>query len=475
MKALTLNRILIVISILVLFLFLLLNIYTPLVLDDYSVTIGIHSISDIFIAPYNSYFYWDGRIIGILIQNFWLFVGKPFFNIANTLIYGIFILSIQFHITGNLKRPNPGIFLTINIVFWFFQPDWGQIFLWLVGSGYLWTAVIVLMFLVPFRKRHDNPVYKLNIPLSILYLPIGIIAGLCMSNGGAAVLFLLIAYIAIKIVRKDKFTLFEILGTIGFIIGFSLLITAPGNYVRADFAREFGFRYVNDPFPLKYIVRFIIITARFIENQGFLLLSISAILGFDYVYYRKHKLHVFSYFYALAALASVYSMLLAPAFPPRAFMISLVFSVITLGNVLVQMEIKFPDIIKRYTAAILIVVLIPLAWSFILAGEAIVEYYLRWYDRVEYILTEKEKGNLTIETRPIYTLRDKHMAAYGLGDLSSEENSGVNTAVACYFNIKSITGNDNIPEKSLWLDMRKRIRQLFTPPWEMIERIREMN
>jgi len=473
MKALNFNRILIVVSICVLFLFLILNIYTPLVWDDYYVINGIHSISDIIIAPYNSYFGHvghDGRIIAILIQNFWLFVGKSFFNIANTLIYGIFILAIQFHITGSLKKPNPGIFLAINVLFWLFQPEWGQIFLWLVGSGYLWTTVIILLFLVPFRKKQDNPAYKLNIPLSILYLPIGIITGLCSANGGAAVFFLLIAYTVIKIVRKDKFTLFEILGAIGFFIGFSLLIAAPGNYVRAGVAREIGFKYVNDPFPFKYIVRFMVITVRFIENQSFLLMAISAILGFDLVYHRKSKLHVFSYFYALATLASVYSMLLTPAFPPRAFMISLVFSVITLGNILVQMELQIPDIIKRYAAVILIIVLIPLACSFLFAGGAIVEYYLKWYDRVEHILAEKEKGNLTIETRPIFASRDKHIAAYSQGG----DINGYNGAVASYFKIKSITSNDNSPEEPLWQDIRKRIRQLFTPPWKMIEKIREI-
>jgi hypothetical protein len=463
MKELILNRILIVISILVLFLFLILNIYTPLILDDYWMSIGINSISDIFVSQYNFYFSTGGAIVLGLIQRFWLFVGKPFFNIANTLIYSIFILSIQFHITGSLKKPNPGIFLALNILFWLFQPDWGQIFLWLVGSCYLWGAVIILLFLVPFRKRQDDPAYKLNIPLSILYFPIGIITGLSSVNGNAAVFFLLIAYIAVKIVRKDKFTLFEILGTIGFFIGFSLMLAAPGNSVRAGIAREIGFRYVNDPFPLKYIVRFLVITVRFIENQGFLLLSVSAILGFDLVYLRKRKLHIFSYFYALAALASVYSMLLAPAFPPRTFMISLVFSVITLGNVLVQMKLQFPDIIKRYAAVIVILVLIPLAWSFIFAGGSVMEYYLRWYDRVEYILAEKEKGNLEIEIRPIASM-EKHMASYHMEIFLP----------ASYFNVKSITNNDYSPDEPLLQDTRKRIRQLFTPPWEMIERIREI-
>ena len=474
MKKLNANRILIVISICVIFLFLVLNIYTPLVADDYSYSLGIHSVSDIFASIYDSYFNWNGRCVVIFLGQFWLLAGKPFFNIANTLVYCAFILLVQFHITGNIKKMFAWLFLAINIFFWFFTPAWGQDFLWLIGScGYLWSAVIILLFLVPFRKKYDNPDYKMKMPLSVLFFPAGILAGWSAENSGAAALFLLIAYFIVKIVKKDNFSLFEILGAIGFLVGFCLLIAAPGNYVRAEEIRLGGGGYYNDPFLVKYIKRFVDITRMFGRNHGFLLLFISIILGYDLIYHQKRKLHIFSYFYALAALASVYSMLLAPVFPNRAFLIVLVFSVITLGNVLVQMELQLPNIIKRYAAVILILVLVFLADSFFGASKAIVGVYLRWYDRVEYILAEKEKGNLEIKVRPIIGT-DQHVAFGGI-DLLEDENEWPNTSIASYFGIKSIKINDELPlGESAWLDKRKRIRQLFIPPWEIIKKIREI-
>jgi hypothetical protein len=331
--------------------------------------------------------------------------------------------------------------------------------------------VIILLFLVPFRKKQDNPDYKLNMPLSVLFFPAGILAGWSAENSGAAALFLLIAYFIVKIVRKDKFALFEILGAIGFLIGFSLLIAAPGNYVRAEVVRELG-GYSNDPFPVKYTNRFIDITKMYVNNLGFLLVFISIFLGFDFVYHQKRKLHIFSYYYALAALASIYSMLLAPEFPPRAFLIVLVFSIITLGNVLLQIELKLPNIIKRNAAFILIIVLIPSVYSFFNASKSIVGVYLRWYDRIEYILAEKEKSNLEIEIRLIIPT-DKHVAMYGLLDIMPDENDFVNQFKAEYFGIKSIKTNDEHPlGESAWLDKRKRIRQLFIPPWRIIKKIR---
>jgi hypothetical protein len=475
MKTLNLNRVLIVISIGVILLFLILNIYTPLVADDYSYSIGINSVLDILKSQYYSYFNWGGRNPAHFIAQFWLLSGKPFFNIANTLIYCVFIFLIQFHITGNIKKLSPWLFLTINIFFWFSVPAWGQNFLWLIGScNYLWTTVLVLLFLVPFRKKHNDSKFSLNLLQSILLFITGILAGWGNENSGAAILFLLIAYFIVKIIRKDQFALFEILGSIGFLLGFSLLIAAPGNYVRAEVIRESGWGYMNDPFLVKYIKRFIDITRMFIRNHGFLLMFISIILGFDHVYHQKRKLPVYSYFYALAALTSGYSMLLSPTFPDRAFLIVLVFSVITLGNVLVSMKLKLPIIIKRNMAVLIIMVLIPLANSFFDASIAVVGTYLKWYDRLEYILAEKEKGNLEIKVRPIITT-NKHVALYGLLDLLEDNNDWPNTTIASYFGINSIKINDKDPlGESSWLDKRKRIRQLYKSPWGIVKRIREI-
>jgi len=105
MKILNPNRILIACSICVVFLFLILNIYTPLVADDYSLSLGIHSMPDIFRSIYKLYYNWSGRGVVIFFGQFWLLVGKPLFNIANTLVYCAFILLVQFHITGNLPPP----------------------------------------------------------------------------------------------------------------------------------------------------------------------------------------------------------------------------------------------------------------------------------------------------------------------------------------------------------------------------------
>ena len=464
------EKLYVITAVLFIALIFILNNYTPLIADDFSYSIGIHSVSDIIKSQYNSYFSWGGRCVAHFFAQFWLLVGKPFFNIANTIVYCFFILLIQFHIIGNMKKPNFSLFLALNIFFWFFVPAWGQNFLWLTGScNYLWTTTIILLFLAPFRKKQDNPEYNFGIPLSVLFFFAGILAGWSNENSGAGVLFLLIGYFIIKIIKKDKLSLFEIFGAVGFLIGFCLMIAAPGNYVRAEEIRRMGDGYYGDPLLLMFIKRFISITKYFIENTGFLLVSISLVLGFDLLYHKKQKLQLFTYFYFISTLISVYSMLLSPTFPDRAFLIVIVFSIITLGNILRQVEI--PDIIKRNIVFIAVLTVLCMSVSFLDASKKTMGVYLRWYDRVEYILAEKEKGNLDIELNPIEA-KNKHVALYGLSDIYSDEIEWPNTSIATYFGLKTIKSNDK-PMETLWSEKGKRVKQLIKPIWGIIDKSRD--
>jgi hypothetical protein len=423
-----------------------------MIADDYSYSLGIYSVADIVKSQYNAWFGWGGRCIAHFLAQFWLLLGKPVFNIANTVVYCAFILLTYFHITGKAVKINPGLFLIINVFYWFLIPTWGQNFLWLDGScNYLWTTTIILFFLVPFRKRHDTKDYKLNKPLSILFFMVGILAGWSNENSSAAVLLLLIAYFVMKVINKDKIALFEITGSIGFLIGFILLIVAPGNYIRADVFREMGAGHSNDAVIIMLLKRSIDVTLVFFRNYGFEIMAVAALSAFDLLYHQKRRLNLFTYFYALAALASAYSMIFSPYFPDRAFLIVLVFAGITLGSVLTQFEIQIPAIIKRNIYCIVILLLLGFSFSVLKAGKNIVGIYLRWQSRVEYITAERDRGNLDVEVKAPIPTGDRHAALYGLSDLMDNPNGWPNVSVAEYFGLRSIKkSDDESPWESLW-------------------------
>jgi hypothetical protein len=385
--------------------------------------------------------YWSGRNITHFFAQLFLFFGeKNIFNIVNTIVYGILILLMQFHITGSLKKINSILFSTIAILLWFLLPAYGQNLLWLTGScNYLWSTTFILLFLVPFRKKHDNPNFKLSLPLSILFFFLGILAGWSIENSGAAVLFLLIAYFTMKIVNKNKVALVEVVGCVGFLIGFFLLLSAPGNLIRIN--EEQGLAAQNS-FIIRLMTRFVVTTGKFVQSNGFLLTSLSVWFGYDIIFHQKRKLNLFTWFYFVAGLAGAYSMVLSPFFPDRASFIFIVFLIITVLNLLPQLKWNLPEIIKRDILILSMFIITLFSSSLIIASRDIAITYIQLQNRYRYIQTQKEKGIFDIKVSAPVTARDKHNTLYSIntGDIGNQIDHWLNKSIANYFEINSIKG-----------------------------------
>jgi hypothetical protein len=456
-KNAVLNRLFVVLSFAVPPFFLALNFLTPLIADDFSLSFvfgtdrRISSWGDLFLSDYNYYMTWGGRSVAGFWTMLFLWLPKPVFNCVNTLVYCALGVLMCYHIVGSLKKISPILFVAVNAGFWFLVPAWGQDFLMLTAAClYSWTAFTILVFLVPFRKRLENAEYRLTIPLSVCFFGVGVLAGWGVENSGAAVLFLLIAYFLIKLKRKDGLALFEVLGAIGFVIGFCLLIAAPGNYARASSFHQ------DTAFILILLRRLAVITVMVFRGGGLPLLFL-AFLCFDMVYHQKRRINAFTCLYGLAALTGAYSMLLAPYFPDRAFLIVIVFSGIALGNTVRQFEFQPTDIIKRNFRVISFVFLAFFAVSVLAATRNITGIYLRWQDRVAYIMAEKEKGNLKLEVKAPIPAIDNHSASYGLDDILDGEADWPNTSIARYFGIESIKRlNNSDPWEPAWKNILKK-------------------
>jgi hypothetical protein len=474
------NIILYIFCIGIIFIFFLFNVYTPLIADDYSYSLGINSILDIVKSQYEHYFNWGGRSIAHFLAQLWLLIGKPLFNVANTMIYCLFIILVYFHITGTFKKFNPILFIIINITFWIITPAWGQNFLWLTGScNYLWTSTIILLFIVPFRIHLENNKWKLSILLSIIYLFIGVFAGWSNENSGAALLFFFIGYFIIKKINHDIFCLFEILSFIGLLIGFILLIIAPGNYVRTEVINEMNPR--NHPMIIINLINRFFDISKMFFNYGTLFMFIIILIAFDIIgikkilqfsilgfnfsfnYQRQNKLKLFTYIYVLAAFIGAYSMVLSPTFPPRAYFIIIVFSIISFYQIFLQREYIFPKLNKITKILFLLLLIFIIFSSLINRTRRIIGVYIRWYERIEYINSEMSKNNFDLEV-PLIPSRNKYNALYGLIDLNGDENKNKkpNTSIARFFDLNSISCNEILHEE---LSLRKNLRKILFPVW----------
>jgi hypothetical protein len=109
-----------------------LNYETPLLVDDYAwgyingTHTKIKNLSDILLSMYNFYFSWGGRIGGEFYNQLFTLLGKPIFDIFNTIIYIINTLLI-YNICNETKKIKVSLYIGINLMLCFFVQDYDKL------------------------------------------------------------------------------------------------------------------------------------------------------------------------------------------------------------------------------------------------------------------------------------------------------------------------------------------------------------
>ncbi|MFB6367836.1 DUF6056 family protein, partial [Paenibacillus elgii] len=244
MKSLLSKSIIILYSLILLCYFFFLNHFTPLWHDEYlySFIFGtnerVNSFSDILHSQYNLYNWWTGRNIVHFIIQFFIWIGKGYFNVINALMFVVLILLIIKFSTERkvFSKDNLPLLLITTILCWFGLPEFGETTIWLGGSvNYLWTSVLVLYFLLPFKNLlQGNNRLKDNTKNVVIMISLGIICGWSQENASfVSVLFVTLCFIYLRI-KKVIIPKWFYSGTISVILGFIILISAPGNFSRAN-------------------------------------------------------------------------------------------------------------------------------------------------------------------------------------------------------------------------------------------------
>ena len=417
--------------------FFVFNVLTPVWWDDFVMacfftkwgdphTTLLSSFSDVLVSTRNIYQTHHGRSVADFLNFlFMFFKNKTIFNVCNTAVYCAFVLLMGFHITGSLKKVSGPLFVMLNVLLWLVLDAYGQDLLWLTGScNYLWTGTVILLFLVPFRKRADNPSYKPHILIAVLWAVVGILSGWSMENSASAVFVLLAAYFIQKGRKRESVSVFEILGALGFLAGFFMLISARHNLFP-------GF--------LGLLKNTIKVGVSFIIKDS-LLLGVIVLLAVELFVFRKEKISKTAAAYFIAALGSVAAMVLPGVFGGRSDFMTQVFLVITLVSLVLQFA---PLVPKRYTVMIYTAVLCMFIPSFYSGGKSMVSGFLYDKAREHYILTEKQNGRLNIAVKTPIPVSDPHSGMYGAIDVDDPSNPAYmiyNSAKVTWYGIDSLDG-----------------------------------
>lgn len=439
------------------FLFYVLNYYTPLYADDYVYCFSfatderIESIGQIVDSQIAHYQSMNGRIITHSLAQLFLLIGDYIFNFTNTIFFLALLYLIYFHSCGTFKNFSISKFSLIAMLLFLVSPAFGQSFLWITGSAnYLYGILIILCFLVPYRLQlHKNNCRLsvfLEIVLAIGYLLFGIVAGWTNENTSVAMIAMIIGYIVLYVVKSIKIHLWNITGCIGGIIGCILMLTASGTSKRLEYFGGSGGIGA-------WIKRFIFYSCDIFTNLNWAILFF-IVLSALYIYQKRDIIKKLSFnqlvmilkdcgvplVYLLGFFGSVYSMIVAPIFPERAWSgpcIIFLIATISLSS-LVDMSDIIAKSGKRMVFAFVLALCISTYFNAFFELKNINSFF---HNREAIIEASIELGERNIEI-PSIGGETGYSCYPASGDLSSDSNEFPNKAIAKYYEIDEIICSD---------------------------------
>ena len=283
----------------------------------------IDSFSDILASGYSYYMTWGGRVIAQMLAMFFLWIGRPWFNLA--MVAGIILLlfSIQWiahegRITLTLRSFD--ILITF-LCFWSFNINFPGTIVWIDGAcNYFFPLLAVILFLLPYIHRYfmEDESRKSGYFIPLMFI-LGVLAGDSNENTicwiGLSGLLYLVHYR-----KRKKLESWMAAGMAGLVIGYGLLMLSPGNVLRM---KESGETF-----------QFLFLDMNHLRSLGFCFLVQSFLWMYLWMAYRRRKylemkkygrhIHLASWFAVMSILFNLI-MLFSPESPFRAAFPSLIF------------------------------------------------------------------------------------------------------------------------------------------------------
>ncbi|MDU3724344.1 MAG: DUF6056 family protein [Clostridium celatum] len=416
---------------------------TPIYADDYNykfiwgTNIRVESISDVLISQYNHYFQWGGRSVAHTLVQIFLFLNKNVFNLFNAIIFGGLVLLIYCISSGKRIKENYNVLniLIIFLILWNCIPVFGECVLWLTGSiNYLWTTTIILIFILPYRFYFNGQENLTDTYLNMINMVIiGVLAGWSNENSSVATIFFITLIILYKKNKGDKLPKWCYSGLIGALIGFIIMVIAPGNFARASIDKlniiQRGIVYIDS-------------LERNILSYGklfFVLLLIESIVVLIKKFsYEKNNLEddVFKVIVILSAIVCMGAMIVSPYFPERSLFGFSIFIIIAINIQLCNITKNLSKILINLFS-VLVIIILGIFFSISLGRSIIKVNNLenKMNERYKSIFNQINDGKKDILLKEIDINSNQHIAFV---ELSEDIYDWKNKSMSKYFNVSSI-------------------------------------
>ena len=409
----------------------------------------VSSVSDIFVSQYRHYFEWGGRTVAHVIAQFLLWWGKPLSGIVQGLCYVLLILFIYYNAYGlkpTLRVRFVPIFI-ISLLLLLQLRRYGEVVFNIVSSAnYLYTTTLVLIFLLPYRISMEREVNG-SWYLAPLMLLLGVLAGWTNENTAAAVAAGLGLYL-IYCLKERKLTLWQVVGYAGFLIGFALLVLAPGNRARLDSMEDGGFDYLRHTLgALGIFCESLVMCALLIGAGIYLWLRVRKFM----LQYTLPGTYHGAMWFIYTGFFSLVLMIFSPNFPARSATPFVVFTIIGIMSLSAIVLERYRSILPRKVerslllvgGALMLAIVVNIIYCAVVLNN---DHRIREAE----VLTQLEEGKRTLVVSPLHVQNFKYLY---VADVRADPDYWTNHIVADFLKVDAVMRTCDYAPSALPIDL----------------------
>lgn len=222
------NYLTILLIIVIIVMYCLLNILTPVVLDDCGYTRPGQTFMSVMHDQAHDYMYVNGRFVAhSTVQIVGGIFGKPIFNIMNAIMTALLVILLAYA-AKEKEATSVGLFSIVCATgcVWFLYPDQYVTMFMVAGSvNYIWSTVLILLFLIFYSLISDQTRWLKRLFLCLLALLAGSWSEMYSVCLAPAIFIDLIWH---KKYRNKQHVVYAVC----FFVGAAIVVLAPGNFAR---------------------------------------------------------------------------------------------------------------------------------------------------------------------------------------------------------------------------------------------------
>ena len=405
----------------------------------------VNSVGDVFISQYRHYFDWGGRTVNHVIAQLLLYLDKPGQSIIQGLTFALLVWAIAAAGAGrwHVRQPlYPLIFITLML--WLCLRNFGEVVINMVSSAnYLYSTLLVLIFLIPFRQSLRCAQDKRSWAFALQMFPLGIIAGWTNENTGFAAVCMVGLY-NLRLLYEKRLTAWQFTGGVGLLIGYVLLMAAPGNEARMEFMEDKGFNFWDH-----FIHNSLEIVGFSFITQHLLLISAAWLLYLlkCYELLRRPSPEVKGgYFLCAVGFLSLLIMLASPTIPARSAAPFTIF--VTAGVLCFYQELHDRGITVLPRPAAVFLCFAGLVFTVLTAQNAVRGYAQARLDnqvRGMEIITQLRAGQKDLVLSPFNVQRSRYIY---LAELRTDKTHWSNAIAARFYRVNTVVSRCDPPAQT---------------------------